>query len=280
MVGRSMELLYQKKEGEKKEGASAEKAASAGPFFRAENLRIAGFGAENSFAVNAGEITGITGMVGSGRTELLEGIFGSRKKTGGELYLNGEKIKISSPADAIKKRIGFITEDRQLSGLALPLSIAQNITCTAFNIFKGFTISQKTEEDAAKKYAEETKVKYISVRQPVQQLSGGNQQKVLLSRWLLKTFDLILLDEPTKGVDINAKFEIYALLEELAAKGKSILMVSSDMSEVISLCDRVLIMRNGAIGSELRRRSADPALQITENNIINRALGVEEANET
>jgi len=265
MVGRPMELLYRRKQ----------KSTAQKEIFRVEKLNLSGFEAENSFSVNQGEIVGITGMVGSGRTELLEGIFGSRRKTNGKLFLNGNEIRITKPADAIKKRIGFITEDRQYSGLALPLSIAHNITCTAFNLFKGLIIPPRQEYEAAQKSAGETNVKCVTVKQPVQQLSGGNQQKVLLSRWLLKSFDLILLDEPTKGVDINAKFEIYELLEKLVARGKSVIMVSSDMSEVISICDRVLIMRNGKISSELRQTASEDSLQITETNIINQALGVE-----
>ncbi|MDR1446685.1 MAG: sugar ABC transporter ATP-binding protein [Treponema sp.] len=270
MVGRPMELLYERK----RSGADFMPSDSGEPLFRVENLRIGGFSAENSFTADRGKITGITGMVGSGRTELLEGIFGYRKKTGGSLYFKGERIKIVRPADAIKKSIGFITEDRQFSGLALPLSIAQNITCTALNLFSGFTVFPRQEQAITQKAAADTRVKCVTVKQPVQELSGGNQQKVILSRWLLKSFDLILLDEPTKGVDINAKFEIYGLLEEMVSQGKSIIMVSSDMSEVISICDRVLIMRNGKITNELCRDSNDENLRITETNIINCALGV------
>jgi ribose transport system ATP-binding protein len=259
MVGRPMELLYKRKKSNRKIES----------LFRVENLQVSGYDTENSFSVNRGEIAGITGMVGSGRTELLEGIFGYRKKTKGDLYFKGEKLSVNRPADAIKKSIGFITEDRQLSGLALSLSVAENITCTALNIFRGFTISPKYELEVAGKAAADTYVKCTSVQQPVQQLSGGNQQKVLLSRWILKGFDLILLDEPSKGVDINAKYEIYTLLEALVAEGKSVLMVSSDMPEVISICDRVLVMRKGKICGELA------GSDINETNIINYALGVD-----
>jgi ribose transport system ATP-binding protein len=258
MVGRPMELLY-------KRGRTA---ASEEPVLRAEKIKIDGYDEENSFQINRGEIVSITGMVGSGRTELLEGIFGCRKKTRGNLYFCGQEYSAASPGSSIRGGIGYITEDRQKSGLALSLGVAENITCAALNLFRGFAIFPRKETEIARKAAESNRVKHDSVRQPVRQLSGGNQQKVLLSRWILKGFDLILLDEPTKGVDINAKYEIYALLEELSSRGKSFLIVSSDMSEVISISDRVLIMRKGKICGELRGE------EINEKNIIHHALGV------
>jgi ribose transport system ATP-binding protein len=259
MVGRPMELLY-------KRGRTAMSTESV--VLRAEKIKVDGYDEENSFEINRGEIVTITGMIGSGRTELLEGIFGCRKRTGGKLYFHGQECPADNPGSSIRGGIGYITEDRQKSGLALALGIAENITCVALNLFRGFTIFPRKETETARKAAEGNRVKYDSVRQPVRQLSGGNQQKVLLSRWILKGFDLILLDEPTKGVDINAKYEIYALVEELSSRGKSFLIVSSDMSEVISISDRILIMRKGKICGELRGE------EINEKDIIHHALGV------
>jgi ribose transport system ATP-binding protein len=258
MVGRPMELLYKR----------GKTAASAEPVLKAEKIKIDGYDEENSFEINRGEIVTITGMVGSGRTELLEGIFGCRRKTGGKLYFRGREYSAGNPGHSIRRGIGYITEDRQKSGLALVLGIAENITCVTLNLFRGFTIFPRREMEIARKAAESNKVKHDSVRQPVRQLSGGNQQKVLLSRWILKGFDLILLDEPTKGVDINAKYEIYALVEDLSSLGKSFLIVSSDMSEVISISDRTLVMRKGKICGELKGED------INEKNIIHHALGV------
>ncbi|MFP3089396.1 sugar ABC transporter ATP-binding protein [Treponema sp. TIM-1] len=258
MVGRPMELLYKR----------GKTFSSPEPVLRAEKIKIEGYNEENSFQINRGEIVVITGMVGSGRTELLEGIFGCRKKTGGSLYFYEQEHFADTPESSIRKGIGYITEDRQKSGLALVLDVAENITCVALNLFRGFTIFPRKETETARKAAESNRVKYESVRQPVRQLSGGNQQKVLLSRWMLRGFDMILLDEPTKGVDINAKYEIYALIEELSSRGKSFLIVSSDMSEVISISDRVLIMRKGKICGELKSE------EINEKNIIHHALGV------
>jgi ribose transport system ATP-binding protein len=260
MVGRPM-VLYKRKET----------LSSPEPVLRAEKIKIDGYDEENSFQINRGEIVTITGMVGSGRTELLEGIFGCRKKTGGKLYFRGQEYSADNPESSIRRGIGYITEDRQKSGLALVLGVAENITCVALNLFQGFTVFPRKETEIARKAAESNKVKYASVRQPVRQLSGGNQQKVLLSRWILKGFDLILLDEPTKGVDINAKYEIYAMVEELSFRGKSFLIVSSDMSEVISISDRTLIMRRGKICGELRGK------EINEKNIVHHALGLAEA---
>jgi ABC-type sugar transport system ATPase subunit len=259
MVGRPMELLY------KRAGTSA----AGKPLLKAERIKIDGYEEENSFSINRGEIVTITGMVGSGRTELLEGIFGCRKRTGGDLYFNGQPFPARKPENSIRKGIAYITEDRQKSGLALVLGVAENITCAALHLFRGFTIFPADEFKITANAAEDNKIKHNSIRQPVQQLSGGNQQKVILSRWILRGFDLILLDEPTKGVDINAKYEIYALLEKLSAEGKTFLIVSSDMSEVISISDRVLIMRKGRICGELKGG------EINETNIINHALGVD-----
>jgi ribose transport system ATP-binding protein len=258
MVGRPMELLYKR----------GKTTVSAEPVLKVEKIKIDGYDEENSFQINRGEIVTITGMVGSGRTELLEGIFGCRRKTGGKLYFHGQEYFADNPGSSIRKGIGYITEDRQKSGLALALGVAENITCVALNLFRGFTIFPRREMEVARKAAESNKVKHDSVRQPVRQLSGGNQQKVLLSRWILKGFDLILLDEPTKGVDINAKYEIYALVEELSSLGKSFLIVSSDMSEVVSISDRIFIMRKGKICGELKGE------EINEKNIIHHALGV------
>lgn len=258
MIGRSLDVFYHKKSHKTDE-----------VLLNVVDLEVEGYTEKNSFSVNRGEIVGIAGMVGSGRTEMVQALFGARKITSGHIEYMGKEVKINKPKDAIKLNIGYITEDRQGSGLALMLGVIENTTSAALGVTSGQLINLRKEKSAVSKVIEKVNIKCASAKQIVKTLSGGNQQKVIFGRWIHKGFDLILLDEPTKGVDINSKSEIYEMLELLTKEGKSILMISSDMPELISLCDRIAVMRKGKLVATL---SGD---EINENNIIVKALEVD-----
>lgn len=199
-----------------------------------------------SFELYKGEILGFAGLIGAGRTELARLIFGADPKDGGDLYLNGEQVEISSPHNAVVKGIGYLSEDRKRYGVVLGMSIANNIVLTKI---KDYISTLFINEKKIKRTAEEY-VKMIDIRTPgteqlVKSLSGGNQQKVIIAKWLLNNSDILIFDEPTRGIDVGAKSEIYKLINDLAAKGKSIILISSELPEIIRMCDRVLVMYEG-----------------------------------
>lgn len=204
-----------------------------------------------SFQVKKGEILGIGGLVGAGRTETLRAIFGCDPYRG-TIKKNGKNIKITSPKDAISNGIVLITEDRKGQGLLLNLSVSNNIVLPTLNNYKPHLfLKRKDIKKQVQESIQRLKIKTPSAEQPVAFLSGGNQQKVIISRWLLAQADVILFDEPTRGIDVGAKFEIYTLMNELKKMGKSILMVSSDMPELIGMSDRILVMSEGHLTGEL-----------------------------
>jgi ABC-type sugar transport system ATPase subunit len=214
-------------------------------------LRVEGLESENnfrnvSFDVRRGEIFGVGGLVGAKRTELLEALFGMRPLTGGRILLKGREFRPQSPMDAIRNRIAFITEDRKKNGLVLCLSVVENINM--INAQKkspmGY-LNWKELLNTAKRHQKALNIKLNRFEQIVSTLSGGNQQKVVLGKWLEFEPDVILCDEPTRGIDIGAKTEIYAILGELAKKGTAIIMVSSELPELISIADRIMVMREG-----------------------------------
>jgi ABC-type sugar transport system ATPase subunit len=220
-----------------------------------------------SFTLRAGEILGIAGMGGSGRSRIVRGIFGAEPRAGGSVLVRGRKIPANSPSTAIRNGIGLLTEDRKKSGLCLNRSIRENVSLVGIRRFGRFFMNLRKESTLVKALADRLAVKTPSLAQEVRFLSGGNQQKVVLAKWLFKDVDILLFDEPTIGIDVNTKTEIYRLMSELVARGKSIIMVSSEMPELISLCDRVLVIKKGELSAVL---TGD---QITEENILINSIG-------
>lgn len=211
-----------------------------------------------SFKLHRGEILGIAGLVGAGRSEMVETIFGLRKKTSGEIYVHGEKVEISTPGVAISKKIGLVTEDRKVSGLNLIGSVRENICSVSIKELLSHHLTNKKKEcEITDHYIDKMKIKTLSREKKVELLSGGNQQKVSISKWLLGNPDIIIMDEPTRGIDVGAKRDIYLLMGELAAAGKAVLMISSEMPEVMGLSDRIIVLSNGKITGEVERCDFD-----------------------
>jgi ribose transport system ATP-binding protein len=215
-----------------------------------------------SFAVKAGEVLGLFGLMGAGRTELLETIFGLHpKNSSGDIFLNGRQIKISSPTDAINLGIGFITEDRKLEGLILQMSVAKSISLASIEQTERFGFLSKTlETQLAQDYVERLRIKTSSMEQIVENLSGGNQQKVVIAKWLATNPRILLLDEPTRGIDVNAKNEIYKLISELAQAGLAIVMVSSELPEIMAIADRIIVLSEGKQTAEFTLAQATEEL--------------------
>ena len=221
-----------------------------------------------SFTVKAGEVLGLFGLMGAGRTELLETIFGLHpKKSSGYIFLNGHQVKVNSPTDAINLGIGFITEDRKLEGLVLQMSVASSISLASLEQTERFGLLSATlETQLAQNYVERLRIKTPSVKQIVENLSGGNQQKVIIAKWLATNPRILLLDEPTRGIDVNAKNEIYRLVSELTQAGLAIVMVSSELPEIMAIADRIIVLSEG-------KQTAEFTLsQATEELIIKAAI--------
>lgn len=205
-----------------------------------------------SFNVRSGEILGIGGLVGAGRSELVNAIFGKTKAISGDVYINGRKIKISQPSDAIKNGIALITEDRKTDGIVGCLSIRENIALPSLSdISHGGFIRQVLEYKQTKHFFDEMEIKAPSMETKVQQLSGGNQQKVIIAKWLMKNPKVLIMDEPTRGIDVGAKYEIYKIMVDLAKLGVAIVMISSELPELISMSDRVIVLSEGKISGQL-----------------------------
>lgn len=241
--------------------------------FQEEKLRVENIKNTNlhdiSFSLKKGEILGFAGLVGAGRTELLRAIYGADEYTG-NIYINNKKVIIQRPEQAVNAKIGFITEDRKNQGLILGLSIRENITLPILQRFwRKFYLDKKAEIEVAEDNRRKLKIVSHSQEQKTQTLSGGNQQKVIISRWLESGVDILLFDEPTRGIDIGAKSEIYDLMREFVEKGGSIIMVSSDLPELITMSDRVIVMRNGKKIEEITDR-----VKITEENLMHLMIGI------
>ena len=202
-----------------------------------------------------GEIVGISGLLGAGRTELMMAVTGSYRKKGmGHVFLEGKEVSIKNPKQAIRKGIGFVTEDRKGNGLILNQSLSFNISLASLDqIEKNHILSRKKEAKTAGRFLEELKIKAPGAHVPVKSLSGGNQQKVVLAKWLAADPLILILDEPTRGVDVGAKYEIYTIMKALAKAGVSIIMISSDLPEVIGMSDRVYVMSEGKVTGELAK---------------------------
>ena len=217
-----------------------------------------------SFEVHRGEVLGFAGLVGSGRTETMRLIFGADTRKSGAIILNNKEIRANNPRNSIRSGIGFVTEDRKGEGLLLPFTVSFNISLIAIEKIKKWRIlNMKLDIEAAKKYVDELRIVTPSVRQKVVFLSGGNQQKVVLSKWLFSDSEVIIMDEPTRGIDVGAKREIYEIINRLASEGKAVIVVSSELEEVMGICDRILIMREGSVAGEVMKEDFSQQL-ITE----------------
>jgi ribose transport system ATP-binding protein len=205
-----------------------------------------------TFAVRHGEIVGMAGLVGAGRTEVVEAIFGAKPADRGRILIDSREVQIRSPRQAISAGLALLTEDRKRTGLALNLSVAQNVTLANLAaLTRHGTLDLRQEEDVAQGYIDRLRIRVRSLRQKVSRLSGGNQQKVVVGKWLFSQARIFLVDEATRGVDVGAKAEIYHQLNELAESGAAILMVSSELPEILGLTDRVLVMRGGHLVKDL-----------------------------
>ena len=224
-----------------------------GPVLEVKHL--CGNGVEDiSFTLNKGEILGFAGLLGCGRTETMQLIFGAAPKTSGEILLNGSPIDVASTAQALESGIGLIPEDRKRHGGLLNQSIAWNITLSSLKkLSKATVINKRKEKEIAQDYQQKLAIKTPSLQQSLKNLSGGNQQKVVVAKVLATNAEILIFDEPTRGIDVKAKHEIYCLIRELAEQGKSIIVISSEMEEVIGLSDRVIVLHEGRMAGELSR---------------------------
>jgi ABC-type sugar transport system ATPase subunit len=212
-----------------------------------------------SLKVRRGEIVGMAGLVGAGRSEAASAVFGTQPCLSGDIIIKGEKVTVKNPLYAMKKGVAMVSEDRARTGLVMPFSIKYNMTFAILNKIAGkFGFVQVKKEDGlVRRYAEYLNVRMRNADQPVKELSGGNQQKVVIAKWLLTESDILILDEPTRGIDIGAKAEVYRLINELAKQGKAILMISSELPEILQLSDRVYVMCDGHITAEFNRDELD-----------------------
>lgn len=223
-----------------------------------ENLTSKGSFEGISFSVKQGEILGVAGLMGAGRTEIMEAIFGYRSISSGKVLIDGKETNIKSPYEAIQHGIGFITEDRKNEGLVLELSVRENFTLTNFSsVSNKGVISAKKEEEFVEDLIQKLHVKTASQHLSVKSLSGGNQQKIVIGKWLGIQPKILILDEPTRGVDVGAKKEIYQLMNELTKQGVAIIMVSSELPEILGMSDRILVIHEGKVSATLSRNEAD-----------------------
>ena len=258
MVGRDIESFYQHPEGERTRG-----------YVQVEGLRTMRYPQhEISFDVGRGEIMGMAGLVGAGRTEIAQTIFGIDGPVNGRITIGGQELRIRSPQDAIRHGIYLVPEDRRLAGCITDIPIRENVTLPSLDRYsQAWLIARDRETKAATDICQKLNVKTPSVEQKVINLSGGNQQKVVLAKWLALEPKLLIFDEPTRGVDVGAKAEIYTLMRQLAENGVAILMISSDMEEVLHISDRVAVMHEGVLTGILERS------ECTEENIMQLAVG-------
>lgn len=248
MVGR---IIYEEPKTESKV------AKDAPVVLKVENLNAGRLVQDVSFELYKGEILGFSGLMGAGRTETARAIFGADPKESGDIYINGTKVEIHSPKDAVKHGIGYLSEDRKRYGIVVQRDVAENSTMAYLdNFMKGVFIDKKKENDETGKYVESLAIKTPSVDQLVVDLSGGNQQKVVLTKWLVRNCDILIFDEPTRGIDVGAKSDIYKLMNELVKAGKSIIMISSELPEVLRMSDRIVVMCEGRKSGELRIEEA------------------------
>ena len=226
--------------------------ADAPVVLKVEHLNAGKMVQDVSFELRKGEILGFSGLMGAGRTETARALFGADPKTGGDIYINGKKVTINSPEDAVKNGIGYLSEDRKRFGIVVQKTITENSTlATLPKYMSGLFINKGAEKEVTEKYIKELDTKTPSADQLVVNLSGGNQQKVVIAKWLVRNCDILIFDEPTRGIDVGAKNEIYKLMNRLAAEGKSIIMISSEMTEILRMSDRIIVMCEGKKTGEI-----------------------------
>ena len=262
MIGRTMNEMYPKF-----------KANIGETILEVKNLSHKKYFQNVSFEVHEGEIFGISGLIGAGRTEVIETIFGIRPKLSGEVWINGKKVENNTPKDSINHGMGFLTEDRRGNGIFAVLGIDLNMAIPNYDKFLtklGF-VNEKAVTDSCEDYVDKILIKTPSLEQKIQNLSGGNQQKVLQARWLMTEPDILFLDEPTRGIDVGAKAEIYKLMTMLAAEGKCIIMVSSELPEVLGMSDRIMVMHEGKVTGIL-----DNGPEVTQEVVMRYATGTED----
>jgi ribose transport system ATP-binding protein len=245
MVGRDIKEMYPKREVPITEVVMEVKGMNA------EGLK------DISFELRKGEILGIFGLLGSGRTSLVKALFGANPIISGEIFIKGEKVSMKSPRKARDNKIGLVPLDRKIEGLALALGVKENITLANINeLGKSFLINKRIEARKAEKWVNDLNIKTPGIDTEVNSLSGGNQQKVVLARWLESGSEVIILNEPTRGIDVGAKIEIYKLMQDLCEKGAAIIMVSSELPEILSIADRILVMSKGRFTEEYSKKEA------------------------
>ncbi|WP_309546890.1 sugar ABC transporter ATP-binding protein [Rhizobium rhizogenes] len=247
MVGRTISIIFPKEE-----------VPIGDIVLSVENVSRTGVFENISFNVRAGEIVGLSGLIGAGRTEVARVIFGLDKADSGAIRLNGKSLKVSSTADAIANGIAMVSEDRKAEGLVLCRSVGENISLANLKKFaSGLFISEQQEETAAQRMIKMLQIKTPDTAMIVENLSGGNQQKIVLAKWLLGDIKLLILDEPTRGIDVGSKSEIHRLMTEFARQGLAIIMISSELPEILGMSDRIVVMSGGRVGGELTRSEAN-----------------------
>ena len=253
MIGREIGERFPKRE------------SAIGPeVLRVENLSHEKYFKDVSFTVHAGEVLGVSGLMGAGRTEIMQSIFGNMPTTGGRLYIDGQAVTIHNPRQAIAAGIGFITEDRKTEGLLLEKSIAENIeVCNLGKVSDRGVLSGRKRAELVKRGIEEFRIKCFGPDHECHNLSGGNQQKVVLAKWIFTDPKILILDEPTRGVDIGAKKEIYSVINDLAAKGVAVIMVSSELPEVLGMSDRIMVVHESHVTGIIDAATADQAKVMT-----------------
>lgn len=221
-----------------------------------------------SFRLRAGEILGMAGLVGAGRTEVARAIFGLDRFQSGEIYLKGQKVEVKTVPDAIKAGIIYLSEDRKGEGLVLCRSIGENIALANLKHFsRGLFLKRKQENKETEEMAKKLTVKAPSIKTSAGSLSGGNQQKVVIAKWLMQNPTVFIMDEPTRGIDVGAKYEIYKIMCDLAQQGAGVIMISSELPEIIGVCDRALVMAEGRITGEVEGDD------LTQERIMSFAIG-------
>ena len=239
MVGRTV-FMDPKTESAVREGAEV--------VLKCEHLSRGKAVKDVSFELRKGEILGFSGLMGAGRTEVARLLFGADKRDSGKIYIHGKEVDIHSTEDAVKAGIGYLSEDRKRYGLLVDKTVEENTCLASLEKFqKGFFIDEKKCKERSEKYVEELRTKTPSVSQIIKKLSGGNQQKVVIAKWLLKDSEILIFDEPTRGIDVGAKSEIYELMERLVSEGKSIIMISSELPEILRMSDRIIVMCEGRV---------------------------------
>ena len=261
MVGRSLDNIYPKEAAQIREAV-----------LEVRNFTSKGVFEDISFTVHAGEILGFSGLVGAGRSEIMNSIFGIDKIDSGELYMEGRKITIKNPSDAIANKIAMVSEDRKIRGLVLCRSIKENISLPNLHgRHPKLFISGKREKREVEEYSNALGTKCSSIQVAAGNLSGGNQQKEVIAKWLMAEPKVLILDEPTRGIDVGAKFEIYKIMCDLAKKGIAIIMISSELQEVMGMSDRILVVSGGKITGEFNREDIENG-KITQKTLLSSAL--------